>query len=216
MARSGQRASWPRLAWLGTFFLIGVYAIRGVAWWPLAASSVIAGWLVPAMADGEVERAGTPTMRRLNVVVASLLVLVGIGLLPVWRPLDPGLQAPSGVVGIAPSGITAKLRDLQRPGDRLFNPQIFGSWFDFALPELPIAIDSRIEVFPVQVWDDYEAVVDGHEGWQGILDDWGVTIVVTLEGDDALGARLASSGWIEVHRDDDGAVFVRSDREADA
>jgi hypothetical protein len=39
-----------------------------------------------------------------------------------------------------------------------------------------------------------------------------VTIVVTLEGDDALDARLVEAGWVEVHRDDDGAIFVRGDR----
>jgi hypothetical protein len=40
-----------------------------------------------------------------------------------------------------------------------------------------------------------------------------VTIVVTLDGDDALDGRLVSEGWVEIHRDDDGAVFVRAERE---
>ena len=30
--------------------------------------------------------------------------------------------------------------------------------------------------------------------------------------DDALDARLAANGWREIHRDDDGAVFVRTER----
>jgi len=196
------------------FFLIGVYAIRGVAWWPIATSALIAGWLIAPAADGAVERPGTPLMRRLNVVVAGLLVLVGAALLPMWRPLDDGVRAPAGVVGTAPSGITARLRDIAAPGDRLFGPQALGSWFEFALPEVPVALDSRIEVFPAQVWDDYQTVIDGAEGWQDLLDRWGVTIVVTLDGDDALDARLTAGGWREIHRDDDGAIFVRSDRAA--
>ena len=53
----------------------------------------------------------------------------------------------------------------REPGDRLFNPQPWGSWFEFAVPDLPVAIDSRIELFPAQVWDDYAAVVGGREGW---------------------------------------------------
>ncbi len=213
LARNGTKASWPRLAWLAVFFLIGVYAIRGVAWWPIATAALIAGWLVAPMAEGMVERTGTRVMRRLNVVVAGLLILVAIALLPAWRPIDEGVDAPTGVVGMAPSGITAALRDISGPDDRLFNPQIFGSWFEFALPDLPVALDSRIEVVPPEVWDDYQAVIDGVEGWQDLLARWGVTIVVTLDGDDALDARLAANGWREIHRDDDGAVFVRSDRE---
>jgi hypothetical protein len=214
LARSGATAPWPRLAWLAVFFLIGVYAIRGVAWWPVATAALIAGWLIAAMPDGAVERPGTPLMRRFNIVVAGLLILVAVALLPVWRPRDEDVGAPTGVVGTAPSGITATLREISRPGDRLFNPQVLGSWFEFALPDLPVALDSRIEVFPPEVWDDYQAVIDGVEGWQDLLDRWGVTIVVTLDGDDALDARLAANGWREIHRDDDGAVFVRSDRGA--
>ena len=142
--------AWPTLAWLAVFFLIGAYALRGVAWWPLGAVAAIAGVLVtgPALDPARPERDGSPLMHRLNLVVAGAIVLVGIALLPVWRPLDPDLDAPEGVVGNAPPGITAALRDLARPGDRLFNPQPWGSWFEFALPDLPVAIDSRIELFP--------------------------------------------------------------------
>jgi hypothetical protein len=164
------------------------------------------------MAPGAVERLGTPLMRKLNVVVAGLLVVVAVALLPVWRPLDPGLQAPSGVVGFAPSGITAKLREIARPDDRLFNPQEFGAWFEFALPDLPVALDSRIEVFPPEVWDDYQGVTDGVDGWQERLASWGVSIVVTLDGDDDFDARLRAAGWREAYRDDDGAIYVQADR----
>ena len=127
----------------------------------------------------------------MNVVLAGAIVVAGIALLPVWRPIDAGLQAPAGVVGNAPPGITAALRDVERPGDRLFNPQPWGSWFEFTFPHLPVAIDSRIEVFPVEVWDQYERVVAGVDGWQDQLDDWGVTIVVAAgDGQDAFSARL--------------------------
>lgn len=214
LARTTERAPWPRLLGLAAFFLIGVFAIRGVAWWPIAAAALLAGWLIPAVPAGRTERAGTPLMRRINAGLAVALVAVGIGLLPAWRPIDPGTLAPTGVVGIAPSGITAKLREIARPDDRLFNPQIFGSWFAFAVPALPIAIDARIELYPAQVWDDYEAVVDGREDWRAILDRWGVTIVVALDGDDGFSARLAGDGWVEIHRDQDGAVFVRPGRAA--
>ena len=83
----------------------------------------------------------------------------------------------------APPGITAALADLAEPGDHVFNPQPWGSWFEFALPGQLVAIDSRIELYPAQVWDDYAKVVAGVDGWQGILHAWDVTFVV-VEGDD--------------------------------
>ena len=113
-----------------------------------------------------------------------------------WRPIDADLQAPSGVVGIAPPGITTALRSLVRDGDHLYNPQPWGSWFEFALPSLPVAIDARIEVFPAAVWDDYERIANGADGWQRQLDEWGVTIVVASlpQGADLV-ERLTAAGW---------------------
>jgi hypothetical protein len=147
-------------------------------------------------------------MRRLNVVVAAAIIVVGIALLPVWRPVDPALDAPEGVVGNAPPGITAALRDNARPGDRLFNPQAWGSWFEFALPDLPVAIDSRIELFPPSVWDTYESIVAGGEAWQAQLEAWGVAIVVVPSRDTAFADRLAVVGWRSVYADDDGSILV--------
>ncbi len=144
--------------------------------------------------------------------IVAALVAVGIVLLPVWRPTDPGLRAPVGVVGHAPPGVTAALRDIARPGDRLFNPQPWGSWFEFALPDLPVALDSRIEVFPPQVWDDYAAVTDGVVGWEAILDRWGVTIVVVPADDERFVERLRAAGWNAAYADEDAVVLTAAGR----
>ena len=210
IARRGRSTAWPTLAWLAVFFLIGVYALRGVAWWPLGAVAAIAGVLLtgPIADPSRPEPLGSPPMRRLNAVVAVVIVVVGIALLPVWRPIEPGLEAPAGVVGIAPPGITGALREMARPGDRLFNPQPWGSWFEFALPELPVAIDSRIELFPPAVWDTYENIVAGGEDWAQQLRAWGVTIVVVGHRDTAMAARLPSAGWRQTYADEDGSIWV--------
>lgn len=212
IARRGRSTPWPTLLWLTAFFLIGAYAIRGVAWWPLGAVAAIAGTLVTA-AEPVRERVDPPRIRRLNLVLVTAIVAAGVALLPVWRPLDPDLRAPSGVVGLAPPGITTAVRDLAHPGDRLFNPQSWGSWFEFAIPTLPVAIDARIEVFPVAVWDAYSRVTDGGDGWERQLDGWNVTIVVAaLPKQDDLAQRLIAAGWHEVHRDRDGVVLTSPDR----
>lgn len=214
IARRGQVAPWSTLVWLGVFFVIGAYAVRGVAWWSLGAVVAIAG-LVPPGPQGDARRAepaGTSLLRRLNVGVAVVIVLAGVALLPAWRPLDAGLAAPQGVLTSAPSGITAALRGLTRPGDRLFNPQPWGSWFEFALPDLPVAIDSRTEFFPVAVWDAYENVAGGVDGWAGQLTDWGVTIVVVGARETSMVDRLTAAGWRSVYSDDDGSILVAPGR----
>jgi hypothetical protein len=213
VARAGRRVPWPALLWLAIFFAIGVYAARGVAWWPIGALAVVAPLLASGRANATEQTAERP--RRPNLAIAVALVVAAVALLPVWRPVDPGLGVPAGVVGSAPSGITAALRTTATAEDRLFNPQPWGSWFEFALPHLPVAIDSRIEVFPGHVWNDYEAVSSAGAGWLAILDRWGVTMIATSrEGDPRLAAALSENpGWREIHDDADGLLFVRSDRQ---
>jgi hypothetical protein len=214
MARRGRPTPWPTLAWLGFFFTIGLYAIRGVAWWPLGAVAAIAGVVVtgPALDPERPTPSGTPLMRRLNLVVAGAIVVAGIALVPLWRPSDPALGAPVGVVGNAPPGITVALRQMARPSDRLFEPQPWGSWFEFALPDLPVAIDSRIELFPPAVWDTYANIQAGGDGWASQLKGWGATIVVADHDATSLVARLSAARWRSVYTDADGSILVAPDR----
>jgi hypothetical protein len=208
LARRGRSTGWPTLAWLGVFFVVGAYAIRGVAWWPLGAAFALAGIL--GRGAESPERPIPPMGRRINVGVVAALVIVGIALLPIWRATDPATGAPAGVLTDAPSGVTAALRTTQRPGDRLFNPQPWGSWFEFATPELPVAIDSRIELFPVETWEQYETVASGGDGWQAVLDQWRVTILVAGPRDVALIDRLHGNGWRDIYVGPDGTILRRT------
>jgi hypothetical protein len=203
LARRGARTSWPTLAWLGAFFVIGAYAIRGVAWWPLGAGLRDRAARRP---PGPVERPLAPLARRLNVVIVAALVVAGIALLPVWRPTDPGLRRRRA------SSATPR-RDHGRPpragegtATTCSTPAV-GLVVRVLFPTVLVALDSRIEVFPPEVWDDYEAVTQGRDGWQAILDRWGVTLAVVPKGDQAFHDRLTAAGWSELFADDDGSLL---------
>ena len=103
--------------------------------------------------------------------------------------------------------MTAALREVARPGDHVFNPQPWGSWFEFAVPDVRVALDSRIEFFPPHVWEDYESVVAGDEGWEERLATWNVVVVVVQAQDSAFRERLIAAGWTEAYRDADGAIL---------
>jgi hypothetical protein len=211
-----RRVRLTSLALLLPLLALGIQAVRGLAWWPIGAAVVVAGVLAPSSTGvappGEPARATPPVLRRLNALTAVALVLVGVALLPVWRPADP-VTGPAGVVTYAPPGITATLRDLADPDDRLFHPQVWGSWLEFAVPQARTFVDSRIELFPARVWEDYDTVMGARPGWDAVLDRWGVTIVVVAaDGNPALLPALTHAGWHEAYLDDDGWVFIRADR----
>jgi hypothetical protein len=220
LARRGRTVGWPALAWLATFFVIGAVAQRGLAWWPIAAAVAATGILGAAAGAPQARGASAgpapalarpdlPAIRRVNVVVAVILVLAGVALLPAWRPIAAGTRAPAGLLTHAPAGVTAALRDAARPGDRVFNPQAWGSWFEYALPDLRVAVDSRIEVFPLETWAGYARVLSGADGWQAQLTAWDVAFVVLAGPDTTAQGRFEAAGWQVVHADADGVVLRR-------
>lgn len=214
-ARGRGRVDLGAVLWLVPFAAIGARAVRGLAWWPIVAATTAARLIGrPGEAARIEDRPDPPLLRRLNVVVATAVALVCVALLPAWRPTERGLDAPAGVVATAPPGITQALRTLVTPDDRLFAPQPWASWFEFAIPAAPVFVDSRIELFPAEVWDDYETIVAGGPDSTEALERWGVTVVVTATPGSRtpLDDRLAADGWDEVFRDRDGAVWAQADR----
>jgi hypothetical protein len=210
-AARGRRVPWTMLLWLAPFLVLGAWAVRGLAWWPFVAAATIAPLFAATAdeADPRPERPDPPLTRRLNAAIAVVIVLVAIVALPVFRPDDPGLRAPAGVVGAAPPGITAALRDRSQPGDRLLAPQPWGSWFEFALPDATVAVDSRIELIPAAAWDGVDRIAEGGPGWDQTLRDWGVTVIVAAPDQTGLIDRLRANGWSVAYHDEDGTVLTR-------
>jgi hypothetical protein len=83
---------------------------------------------------------------------------------------------------------------------------------EFAVPDLLVAVDSRVELFPASVWADYDAVRAGAAGWEGILERWTVTLVALEPGEVAMKERLEAAGWTLVSTDASGSVLRRPDR----
>jgi hypothetical protein len=211
---------WCWFAWLGGLFVLGVFAERGLAWWALAAPVVVAGFATRIPSPGAVDQAielasarRTEPSSRLNAAIAALLAFTATLLLPIWRPADP-LVGPPGLLTDAPAAVVRSLVSVATPADRVWNPQVWGSWLELVAPGIPLAVDSRIEVIPVDVWDDVLALDAGSPDWAAILDRRHVTILVVSKADEVTLLRLlrASPAWRSIHDDADGSIFVRANR----
>jgi len=203
---SMRRPRWPLLLALGVFVLPAAASIRGIVWWGMAAPVVLS-----EVID---DRLPIPSRDRTNavntVVVAALSGVLLAGLLR-FAPYTSREPPPASLLAFAPTEITRELRATLRPSEPFFNAQLWGSWFEYALPNHPVVVDSRIEVIPEGVWADYLAVSSAREGWAQILERWRIRVAaLRFDQQGALiQAMREDEDWVESLTEGDGALFVR-------
>jgi hypothetical protein len=144
------------------------------------------------------------------VVVFALIAFVAVGSPWSRDRVDPSDGATS-LLAYAPQRLVDAVQRETPTGARLFVTLPFASWFEYASPSNPLFVDPRIELFPDDVWNDYFAVIEAHEGWQDVLDRWRVDAIV-LQPQDAtiVGMLEEDPDWRVAYRDRSGTVFVRT------
>lgn len=197
--RERARLRAPDWLLLATLFAIGVWAVRGLAWWPFVAVFVIAG-LPDALASAS--RRANVRLTRLPMAIAAALVFLVVAALPWWRPADP-VTGRVGILSYAPSGIAAELRRIARPGTRVLAAQTWASFLEWAVPDALYFLDSRFELFPAGVWEDGATIAAGGPPADAALKVRGVEVLVLPAG-----TSLDLTGWSAVYENADGVILV--------
>jgi hypothetical protein len=189
---------WPDWLWLAGLIVIGVWAERGIAWWPLGAVYALA----PTLA-ATAQTTGSERPAIVATLVTALLCLAIVAALPWWRSSDP-LTGRAGLLTYAPTGLAGALHDLAPEGARVYAPQDWASWFEWSEPDARYFVDARFELFPTDVWRDYETIAEGGSGSAEALDRWAVGVLVTPAG------SAVPAGWTTRYADDDGSISLPS------
>lgn len=180
------------------FAYLAAEAGRNELWWGLALPVILAGWL-PAQAGTPVR---TASGRREGLPIRIVLAAAAIALLPWWRGSGPGPFLED-----APIGVAAQVR-AEPDGSRVFGPQVWGSWFERAAPNQLVFLDSRIELYPPPLWQDYVTMYNARPGWETRMAYWKVD-VVAVPNDAPLAAVIDRAlGWRRAYSGSDGQVFV--------
>jgi hypothetical protein len=206
LARRRPPAGWIPLLELGAFAILGLLAIRGVVWWGLYAPVVVAGLLQePERRSAESDRSP------INAIVIASLVVLTLAAATTHLGTDPATGGPDGL-SYAPTDLIDSAAANVPAGSRAYVDELYASWSEYRAPGLLVAVDPRIEIFPKATWDDYLSVSAGKAGWQGILDRWGVTVLV-LDPDQSSGLLSVigdDPSWRRVLQTDHGSVYVRA------
>jgi hypothetical protein len=166
------------LAWTGQ---------RYVVWFGMIAMPILAQSLAPAPRPALATR--KPRMVGPSTLIAALLLAVlivvqppfkaSLGLPQPYRALFADVPgAPEQYGADTPVAATEYLRANPIDG-RLFNEMGYGSYLDWALyPTTPVFADPRVELYPLQIWQDYIAIREARDYNRLLIDKYDVRRVL--------------------------------------
>ncbi|MGZ3562996.1 MAG: hypothetical protein ACXVAS_14270 [Vulcanimicrobiaceae bacterium] len=70
-------------------------------------------------------------------------------------------------------------------------------------------MDGRCDPFPWHVWQQYRKVVQVRSGWQGVLDGYAITLVLTPDGELFTRSMETDSNWRRIYDKNGFSIFAR-------
>lgn len=201
------------------FFYMGLLAARNIALFALAAPPALARHLEPVVGslqdkyalrlnlenrDAHPETSEGGRFVWLNWVLLLLLVLASVGKCALVFPASANEVAFQKSL---PLGAVQYLKEAQPPG-RLFNSYNWGGYLLWALPEYPVFVDGRTDLYNDEIINQWLQATRGEAGWQEVLERWGVNLVL-LEPRAPLIPALEQAGWQLLYKDELSIIYSR-------
>jgi hypothetical protein len=107
------------------------------------------------------------------------------------------------VDGIYPEKACAFIKREQMPSTmHLFNIYDQGGFLIWRMPERPVFIDSRADVYFGGMLDEYRKIDNLNYGWRGLLAKYGIDLIVASDSERQVQQYLPASDWALVYADD--------------
>jgi hypothetical protein len=91
---------------------------------------------------------------------------------------------------------------------QMFNAYNWGGYLQWELPEYPVFIDGRADLYGEKTISDWWSVVNATDHGLAVLDSWQVNFVILEPGWPIL-EKLAQNGWHVLYKDDIAIVMGR-------
>ncbi len=197
---------------VSSFAYMGFLAGRNIALFALTASPVLSRYASP-LVEVWIRQLGlekafqTPNQQgspALNGFILGFLLLAVLAKLALVVPYDVNQKAWQKDL---PLQAVEYLRQNQPPG-RLFNSYNWGGYLLWALPEYPVFIDGRTDLYNDQIIGQWLQVAKAAPGWQDVLQRWDVHLIL-LESSTPVVSHLKEVGWKLLYQDDRAAIYAK-------
>ncbi len=206
LARTRERPDLGSLFKALGFAYMAFVSVRAVAVYAIVTAPLVtralAGMLSPSLADRLQEKGSlSPTLRHL--LNGGIIFALGVAVLA--RAVV--LSSPARVERSYPTAAVAYLREHRPPGP-LFNSYNWGGYLLWTLPEYPVFVDGRADLYGDDILSQWWQVVNGEEAGWDVLERWNVRLIL-LEPGWPVVRELPARGWVELYRDGTAVIFGR-------
>lgn len=202
------------LVLLGLIFM-AVTAVRFLLVAGPIGAAIVCVALAPVISESELGRSASRTLIRMSrrrsgragPTNAGLVVAVVLaGLAVAFTRIAPAAQA-AAVAERYPVDAVSWL-DANRPGERIFNRYEWGGYLGLRLPDRPIFIDGRADVYGDDVLIEYVDTISVVDNPQDTFDRYDLDHIL-YPADSTLGRWLdASNRWKVAYRDEVASIWV--------
>jgi hypothetical protein len=195
------------LAWFLVFGWLALTGVRYIIWFlflliPLSAS-LLADW-----ANRWLDHPARKDSPLINYSLSAIILLSTLIALPgVRERYLNGLEIPL-YTATPVEAITWLKSHPELPGPAWADVNA-ASYMIFTLPERPVWIDPRFEVYPLSQWQEYTAIDVAAPQWQAVLDRYGINLLIAAYGSQIQLAANKSSVWCEQYLDEQAAIYTR-------
>jgi hypothetical protein len=142
-----------------------------------------------------------------NLINVTLIgLLLGTAVVKSFQVNDPELvsQVESNLFPVG----AVNWFDNADPEGQLFNDYNWGGYLIYNLPEYPVFVDGRTDLFGDQILNDYLEVIYCKENWQGVLEKYGLSTVL-VRSDSCLTSLAPAQGWQTIYMDETSVVMSK-------
>jgi hypothetical protein len=211
---SGRRLDWTDFLLLSGTAFMALLAGRNIAVFAVVATPILTYHLDTALAErGWILKPIRHTTRMMARINALLVVVILVGCVAkVLLVLDEETVREAQALYL-PVEAAAYLRS-EQPVGPMFNSYNWGGYLLFAVPEYPVFVDGRTDLYGDEVLLTYLLTATGGENWRETLADYGINLVV-VENGSGLDRRLREEpGWRLDFADDLAVIYTRGGDDA--
>lgn len=195
-----------------TFTFMGLLAGRNIAIFALVSAPVLSRYAAPIAEKlgnsfgyhGLSKSKTKKSFRIFNVLILSVLGLVVLLKTLTVLPNDINQAHVNTIVPIDASNY---LKDNPQSG-KMLNTYNWGGYLIWALPEYPVFVDGRTDLYGDEILHEWISIVSAEDGWEEKLDKWKIDIVF-IEPGMYLARELENSHWKLIYQDEQAVIYIR-------